>query len=89
MPNTRPRLEAAVGAILFASRWILAPFYLGMVVALLVLLFVFLPLGDPGAEVDNGRLRWMVIIHLTFIASGVFMAATDWITSNTKQHAEN
>jgi uncharacterized protein (TIGR00645 family) len=180
MPNTRPRLEVAVEAILFASRWILAPFYLGMVVALLVLLFVFgrelvtelahlsaihseeaillalslidlsltgnlllivifsgyenfvskihvaahedrpswmgtvdfsglkikliasivaisaiallrafLPLGDPGAEVDNGRLRWMVIIHLTFIASGVFMAATDWITSNTKQHAES
>jgi uncharacterized protein (TIGR00645 family) len=180
MPNTRPRLEVAVEAILFASRWILAPFYLGMVVALLVLLFVFgrelvtelahlsaihseeaillalslidlsltgnlllivifsgyenfvskihvaahedrpswmgtvdfsglkikliasivaisaiallrafLPLGDAGAEVDNGRLRWMVIIHLTFIASGVFMAATDWITSNTKQHAES
>jgi uncharacterized protein (TIGR00645 family) len=168
MPNTRPRLETALEATLFASRWLLAPFYLGMVVALGVLLFVFgrelvtelthlsavhseeaillalslidlsltgnlllivifsgyenrpswmgtvdfsglkmkliasivaisaiallrafLPLGDPGAEVDNGRLRWMVIIHLTFIASGVFMAATDWITSNTKQHAES
>jgi uncharacterized protein (TIGR00645 family) len=180
MPNTRPRLETALEAVLFASRWILAPFYLGMVVALAVLLYVFghelvaelthlgtidaeaaillalslidlsltgnlllivifsgyenfvskihvaahedrpswmgtvdfsglkmkliasivaisaiallrafLPLGDPGAVVDSGRLHWMVIIHLTFIASGVFMAAMDWITSNTKQHAES
>jgi uncharacterized protein (TIGR00645 family) len=180
MPNTRPRLETAVEVTLFASRWLLAPFYLGMVVALGVLLFVFgrelvtelahlsavhseeaillalslidlsltgnlllivifsgyenfvskihvaahedrpswmgtvdfsglkmkliasivaisaiallrafLPLGDPGAEVDNGRLRWMVIIHLTFIASGVFMAAMDWIASNTRQHSES
>ena len=58
-------------------------------ISAIALLRAFLPLGDAGAEVDNGRLRWMVIIHLTFIASGVFMAATDWITSNTKQHAES
>jgi uncharacterized protein (TIGR00645 family) len=41
MPNTRPRLETAIEVTLFASRWLLAPFYLGMVVALGVLLFVF------------------------------------------------
>jgi uncharacterized protein (TIGR00645 family) len=173
----RPKLETAVEAVLFASRWILAPLYLGMVLALAVILVVFvrelvtelahissmhgeqaillalslidlsltgnlllivifsgyenfvskihvdehedrpswmgtvdfaglkikliasivaisaiallrafLPLGDVGAEVDGRRLGWMVAIHLTFIASGVLMAAMDWITSNTKQH---
>ena len=177
MANSRPKLEIGIERMLFASRWILAPFYLGMVVALAVILVVFvralvadlahiptmdgeeailltlslidlsltgnlllivifsgyenfvskihvgnhedrpswmgtvdfaglkikliasivaisaiallrafLPLGDVGAEVDGRRLGWMVAIHLTFIASGVLMAAMDWITSNTKQH---
>ena len=175
MPNMRPKLETAVEAVLFASRWILAPLYLGMVLALAVILVVFvrelvtelahissmhgeqaillalslidlsltgnlllivifsgyenfvskihvgehedrpswmgtvdfaglkikliasivaisaiallrafLPLGDVGAEVDDPRLRWMVAIHLTFIVSGVLMAAMDWITSKTE-----
>ena len=41
MANSRPRLEIGVERVLFASRWILAPFYLGMVVALAVILVVF------------------------------------------------
>lgn len=174
MRNSRPKLEIAIERVLFASRWILAPFYLGMVVALAVILVVFgreliseishvsgmtgeqaillslslidlsltaslllivilsgyenfvskidignhedrpswmgtvdfsglklrliasivaisaiallrafLPLGDTGAEVDGPRLRWMVTIHLTFVVSGVLMAAMDWITSRS------
>lgn len=175
MANSRPKLEIAVEHVLFASRWILAPFYLGMVVALGVILVVFareliaelahissmggeqaillalslidlsltgnlllivifsgyenfvskihvgehedrpswmgtvdfsglkikliasivaisaiallrafLPLGDAGAEVDAPRLRWMVTIHLTFVVSGVLMAAMDWIASRSE-----
>jgi uncharacterized protein (TIGR00645 family) len=42
MPNSRPKLEIAVEGVLFASRWILAPFYVGMVVALGVILVVFM-----------------------------------------------
>ncbi|WP_341991522.1 TIGR00645 family protein [Azorhizobium sp. AG788] len=34
-------LERAIESILFRSRWLMAPFYLGLVVALLVLLFKF------------------------------------------------
>lgn len=34
-------LERAIEGILFRSRWLMAPFYLGLVVALLVLLFKF------------------------------------------------
>jgi len=176
MPNSRPRLEIAVERVLFTSRWILAPFYLGMVVALgailvvfvrelihelahissmnaeeaillalslidlsltgnlllivifsgyenfvskmhigehedrpswmgtvdfsglkikliasivaisaIALLRAFLPLGDMEAAVDAPRLRWMIAIHLTFVVSGVLMAAMDWITSRTGQ----
>ena len=40
--DSRPKLETALERVLFGSRWILAPFYLGMVLALGVLLFVFL-----------------------------------------------
>jgi uncharacterized protein (TIGR00645 family) len=35
------RLELAVENLLFRSRWLLAPFYLGMIVALALVLFVF------------------------------------------------
>jgi uncharacterized protein (TIGR00645 family) len=174
MADSRPRLESAVEQVLFSSRWLLAPLYLGMVLALVVILVVFarelfgelahigrmgaeqaillalslidlsltgnlllivifsgyenfvskihvgehedrpgwmgtvdfsglkikliasivaisaiallrafLPLGDVGAAVDDPRLRWMVVIHLTFVISGVLMAAMDWITSKT------
>lgn len=42
MPNPeRPKIELILERVLFASRWLLAPFYLGMILALGVLLFVF------------------------------------------------
>jgi uncharacterized protein (TIGR00645 family) len=40
MRKTNP-VERVLEAILFASRWLMAPFYLGLVVALLALLVVF------------------------------------------------
>lgn len=175
MAHSRPKLEIAVERVLFASRWILAPFYLGMVLALAVMLVIFarelmeglvhiptmdaeqsillalslidlsltgnlllivifsgyenfvskidvadhedrpgwmgtvdfsglkikliasivaisgiallrafLPLTDPGSEVDGRRIGWLVAIHLTFVVSGVLLAAMDWITSKTE-----
>jgi uncharacterized protein (TIGR00645 family) len=41
MKSAGSRLEYLVERTLFASRWLLAPFYLGMVLALLLLLVVF------------------------------------------------
>lgn len=35
------RLERGLESLLFASRWVMAPFYLGLVVALVVLMVVF------------------------------------------------
>jgi uncharacterized protein (TIGR00645 family) len=55
-------------------------------ISAIALLRAFLPLGDSGAAVDVPRLRWMVVIHFTFVVSGVLMALMDWITSKTKSH---
>ncbi|MGE3296712.1 MAG: hypothetical protein AB7I68_05100 [Porticoccaceae bacterium] len=35
------------------------------------------------APIDEARLRWLVILHLTFIASGVLFAVMDWIAALT------
>ncbi len=50
------------------------------------LLKVFMEIGKGGAATDPDKLRWMVIIHLTFVASGVLLAAMDWLTSRTAKH---
>jgi len=41
MPNTRAKIEYAFELLLFSSRWLLAPFYFGMALALAVVLYVF------------------------------------------------
>lgn len=48
------------------------------------LLRAFLSLGESGVRPDAVRIGWMVAIHLTFVTSGVLLAAMDWITSRTK-----
>ena len=30
------------------------------------------------------KIRWMVIIHLVFVISGVLLAAMDWISNHAK-----
>ena len=52
----------------------------------IALLRAFLPLGDAGTQVDSHRVGWMVVIHLTFVISGVLLALMDWITSKTEAH---
>jgi uncharacterized protein (TIGR00645 family) len=56
-------------------------------ISAIALLRAFLPLADPGAQVDQAKLRWMVMIHLTFVVSGVLLAVMDWITSRADSHA--
>jgi uncharacterized protein (TIGR00645 family) len=55
-------------------------------ISAIALLRAFLPLGEPEVPVDESRLRWMVIIHLTFVASGVLLSTMDWIASKTSAH---
>jgi len=52
----------------------------------IALLKSFLELGD-GMEFDavaRDKLMWQVIVHVTFVVSGVLLAAMDWIASHGK-----
>ena len=44
------------------------------------LLKVFMDIG----EYTDAQIRWMVIIHLVFVISGVLLAAMDWIANHGK-----
>ena len=52
------------------------------------LLKVFMSLGKPDAAyvTDAATLQWMVVIHLTFVASGVLLALMDWLSSKSAKH---
>ncbi|MGA7538882.1 MAG: TIGR00645 family protein [Steroidobacteraceae bacterium] len=52
-------------------------------ISAIALLRSFLLLGDPSTAVDATRLRWMVVIQLTFVVSGVLLALMDWVSSRT------
>jgi uncharacterized protein (TIGR00645 family) len=51
------------------------------------LLKVFMTLGkeDAAAPVTTETLKWLVIVHLTFVVSGVLLSLMDWVTSRSKQ----
>ena len=48
----------------------------------------FMEIGETHAETpfDPAQLRWMVIIHVTFVISGVLLALMDWASSRTDKH---
>ncbi len=48
------------------------------------LLKAFMNIGKPGAIVNTDQLMWLVIIHVTFVFSGLFLALTDWFSSRSK-----
>ena len=52
----------------------------------LLKVFMSLGKGDVGHAVDSETLRWMVVIHLTFVTSGVLLALMDWMTAKTDKH---
>jgi uncharacterized protein (TIGR00645 family) len=43
----------------------------------------FMEIGEtnPEAPFDEAQLRWLVIIHLTFVLSGVLLAVMDWLAA--------
>ena len=179
--STKPRLETAFERLLFRSRWLMAPFYLGLVVALALLLVIFVKeliyyvpqilsldsgltandgilavltlvdlslagnlllivmfsgyenfvskldlegetdrppwmgtvdfsglkmkliasivaisgiqllktfmnIGRDGYTLNPDEAFWGVVIHLTFVASGVLLALMDWLTAKTDKH---
>lgn len=49
------------------------------------LLKTFMNIGKPGFEFDPTEAMWGVIIHLTFVLSGVLLALMDWLTAKTEK----
>ena len=52
------------------------------------LLKVFMEVGKQSAEVpvDSDKIYWLVVIHLTFVLSGVLLALMDWLAARTTKH---
>jgi uncharacterized protein (TIGR00645 family) len=53
-------------------------------ISAIALLRSFMRIGEEG--VDQTKLMWMVIIHLTFVVSGVLLATMDLLASKTDKH---
>jgi len=73
------KFERIVEAILFQSRWLLAPFYLGLAFCLLLMLFHFLRelfhfiVTIPGATESDVILGVLALIDLTFTGNLVLI----------------
>jgi len=61
---------------------------IGSIVAISVisLLRAFMELAKSGSELDAKKLTWLIALHLTFLASGVFFALMDFIGSKTEEN---
>ena len=55
-------------------------------ISAIYLLKSFMNIGKPGHPLDEAGLMWAVIIHLTFVASGVLLAVMDWVAAKTDKH---
>jgi uncharacterized protein (TIGR00645 family) len=49
----------------------------------IALLGSFLQLSDPAKQLDEQRIFWLVVVHLTFVASGVLLALMDWLSGHS------
>lgn len=60
---------------------------IGSIVAIsaISLLRAFMALTEQGQALDQAKIRWLVILHMTFIASGVLFAAMDWIAARVEK----
>ena len=64
---------------------------IGSIVAIsaISLLRAFMTLTEPGAVLDEPRLRWMLILHMAFVVSGLLFAAMDWVGNRAEKPAEH
>ncbi len=61
---------------------------IGSIVAIsaISLLRAFMELTDARATVDESKMYWMLILHLTFVGSGLIFAAMDYIGNRADPH---
>jgi len=64
---------------------------IGSIVAIsaISLLRAFMTLTEQDAPLDEGRLRWMLILHLAFVISGLLFAAMDYIGNRAEKPSEH
>jgi uncharacterized protein (TIGR00645 family) len=64
---------------------------IGSIVAIsaISLLRAFMTLSESGSVLDEPRLKWMLILHLTFVFSGLLFAAMDYIGNRAEKPKEN
>jgi uncharacterized protein (TIGR00645 family) len=64
---------------------------IGSIVAIsaISLLRAFMTLTEQDVPLDEPRLRWMIILHLTFVFSGLLFAAMDWIGNRAEKPKEH
>ena len=73
------RVERWLEATLFASRWLLAPFYVGLVVALIALLGVFVKeliheiARPPGLEAEDAILMALSLVDLSLAGNLILL----------------
>jgi uncharacterized protein (TIGR00645 family) len=53
------------------------------------LLRAFMSLGEDGAVLDERKIFWMLILHLTFVGSGLMFAIMDYIGNRAEKPAEH
>jgi uncharacterized protein (TIGR00645 family) len=54
-------------------------------ISAIALLRAFMKLAE-GADLSDRTLMWLVVIHVTFVVSGVLLALMDWLASRTDKH---
>lgn len=58
-------------------------------ISAIALLKAFMKVAEPGATVtdaDQMKLIWLVVIHVTFVLSGVLLALMDFVSSRVRPH---
>ena len=43
----------------------------------------FMEIGEPDAKYGDRELFWLVVIHLTFVVSGILLAVMDWFIARS------
>lgn len=55
-------------------------------ISAIALLKAFLEASETSGAIDTTKMLWLVVIHLTFVVSGVLLAVMDWVASLTDKH---
>jgi uncharacterized protein (TIGR00645 family) len=55
-------------------------------ISAIALLRAFMELLEPDSTLDRGKVVLLVIVHLTFVISGVLLATMDWLASRVEGH---